>query len=68
MASGRSEAHKGRHGCGWNGVVNPLENEEIKVFVAERKSEMIVKVVARPVSFVEYVPRSLLAAASFDMV
>ena len=68
QGSGRTEAHKGRHGFGWNRVVNPLKNEEIKIFVAERKSEMIVKIVTWPVSFVEYVPSAFLTAASLDVV
>ena len=51
-----------------HGLEDPLQDQEIDVFVAERKGQVIGKGVAGPVAFVEDGPGSLFPVAAADML
>ena len=51
-----------------HGIVEPLEDKQIEIFMAQREAEVIAEAVARPVPLVVDRPLAGLAGARFDVL
>src|SRR5258707_6684812 len=66
--AGRRAAREGRDGLWWRSVEDPLEDEQVEVFMTQREGQMVAELFAGPVSLVENDPAPLLPATRLDML